>query len=87
MKSIDVLPDNQNAIVKNGVTVRKGSVAAFIANAEIILNEASSAEEKSLATADIKELIHMLEAVGVFKVFELKSDRIKDIIYTRSNLS
>jgi len=49
MRAEDILPEDVNQTVMNGVLVRKGSVGAFLANARIILNSNSIMEDRMLA--------------------------------------
>jgi len=80
MKAADVLPDNANTIERNGKTLRKGSVAAFIANAKLIEASDTAPELRAQAEADLRELVPVLIEVGVFDVFQLRSPRIQALI-------
>ena len=78
MQAQDVLPDGQNFVVKDGVTLRKGSVAAFVGNAQVLQNPDASAQARQDAQRDLVSLIPVLEALGLFDVFELRSPELRD---------
>ncbi len=80
MRAEDILPDNETFVKKDGALLRKGSVAAFIANAKILLDSQSSLEECAIAEKDLIDLIPTLKAVGLFDIFEVKSEKIKKLI-------
>ena len=78
MQAQDVLPDGQDFVVKDGVTLRKGSVAAFIGNAQVLQNPGASAQARQDAQRDLVSLIPVLDALGLFDVFELRSPQLRD---------
>jgi hypothetical protein len=80
MKANDVLPDGVESIERNGKTLRKGSVAAFIANVKLIEASDTPPELRAQAEADLRELVPVLIEVGVFDVFELRSPRIRALV-------
>ena len=73
MKAQDVLPDGEDFTVVNGHTLRKGSVAAFLANARVLEDANTSAADRQAAEQDFASLIPTLDALGLFDVFELRS--------------
>lgn len=73
MQAQDILPDGQDFTVINGSTVRKGSVAAFLANARVLEDASASAEDRQTAQQDLRSLLPTLEALGLFDIFELRS--------------
>lgn len=79
MKPQDILPDNVNSIEANGQILRKGSVAAFMANLSII-EQPVSYQEYENAVKDIIELTPILETLGVFKHFRLRSEKAITLI-------
>jgi len=80
MKAEQVLPDEQNFVESNGLVVRKGSVAAFIANALILQDPNASAAERAEAESDLRELIPALKQLRLFEVFSLKSERLRSLV-------
>lgn len=79
MKPQDILPDNVNSIEANGQILRKGSVAAFMANLSII-EQPVSYQEYENAVKDIIELTPILETLGAFKHFRLRSEKAITLI-------
>ena len=80
MKATDILPDDVNTIERDGRTIRKGSVAAFIANAKLIEASDTPADLRARAEADLRELVQALVDASVFEVFEVRSPKIKALI-------
>jgi hypothetical protein len=74
MKPQDILPDNINTVEVDGKILRKGSVAAFMANIAIIDQPANYPEYEN-AVKDLIELTPVLETLGVFKHFRLRSEK------------
>ncbi len=73
MKAQDVLPDGEDFTTINGRALRKGSVAAFLANARILEDAGTSPADRQAAEDDFASLIPTLDALGLFDVFELRS--------------
>jgi hypothetical protein len=76
MKAHDVLPEGVDALERNGKVLRKGSVAAFIANVKALEASDTPPDARLAAEADLRELVPVLVEVGVFDVFEVRSPRI-----------
>lgn len=80
MKPEEILPDDQNRVaLKNGGTIRKGTVAAFIANIDIIESQEEGSAAYQEAVNDLKTLIPACEE-GLLRHFEVKSPRVRAII-------
>ncbi|ASU85587.1 hypothetical protein CDO52_24775 [Nocardiopsis gilva YIM 90087] len=76
----EILPDGDDHTVLDGLTVRKGTVAAFVANVKALDGvEEGSAEWKMLADR-IRELVPGVRAVGLFDVLTPKSPQLRNII-------
>jgi len=80
MRATDILPDDVNEREFGGMTVRKGSVGAFLVNARILTNAAASAETRSAAERDIIELLPALRALGLFDVFEVRDEKLRAFV-------
>jgi hypothetical protein len=78
MQAQDVLPDGQDFVVRNGLPLRKGSVGAFLVNAQLLQDPTASADAKRVAERDLIDLLPALEALGLFDVFELRSPTLRD---------
>ena len=80
MKPEDMLADNEDFVpLENGGKIRKGTVAAFIANIEIIDDEVIGSIAYQEAVRDLKALIPVCK-LGLLKHFEVKSPRVRAII-------
>ena len=75
MRPEDILPENVNQVTIAGVDVRKGTVAAFVANARLL--EAGTNAE---AEADLRALVPALRALGILEVFEIRDPRLRALV-------
>jgi len=80
IKPEDILPDDKNFAELNGITVRKGTVAASLANAEILESTTATEKEKTEALECIKKLIPALVALGLTKHLHWKNPIIQTMI-------
>jgi len=68
MRPEDLLPDDHDHVQRAGITVRKGSVGAFLANATILLDAGQDAAARNAAERDLLTLLPGLHALGLFDV-------------------
>ena len=80
MRAEDVLADQQNQGQFNGVTVRKGTVGAFLANARLSLDEASSVDDKAIAERDILDALPALHALGLFDILQVRDLALRELV-------
>jgi hypothetical protein len=80
MRPDEILPDNVNEVTIEGLRVRKGSVAAFVASARVVVDEAAGTDAREAARRDIAELLPALDALRIFDVFEVRDARVKAVI-------
>ena len=80
MRAEDLLPDDVNQGQFNGVTVRKGSVGAFLVNARVLSDPAASAESRATAERDILEALPALRAIGLFDVLQVRDERLRALV-------
>jgi hypothetical protein len=76
----DLLPTGVDSGVINGVEVRKGSVAAFVANAKRLNELEPTSQEYVEVLTQLQQLVPALRAVGVFDVFTPRSPALAEII-------
>jgi hypothetical protein len=76
----DILPDGVDSASINGRIVRKGSIAAFLANADILENGNSTAQQKQNAINMLIELAPAVIAIGLHKHVEFKNSQIEQIL-------
>ena len=82
MRAEDVLADQQNQGQFNGVTVRKGTVGAFLANARRWLDEASSEADRHSAERDIVDALPALHALGLFDILQVRDAKLRELVST-----
>ena len=80
MRAEDVLADQQNQGQFNGVTVRKGTVGAFLANARLGLDDTSSIAEKAIAERDILDALPALHALGLFDIVQMRDAALRELL-------
>ena len=81
MRADEFLPDDQDEGRFKGISVRKGSVGAFIFNVRVILDAASAPAEKAAAFKDIEAVIPGLDALGLFEVMEVRDEGIREFVH------
>ncbi|ALA84299.1 TPA: hypothetical protein ACKQCJ_001917 [Stenotrophomonas maltophilia] len=80
MKPQDILPDNQDDMHVNGLTVRKGSVGAFLASVRDWQDPAGSAATRAAAEVDLRDLLPALHALGLFRVMTARDPVLQRLI-------
>ncbi|KTD58144.1 hypothetical protein [Legionella shakespearei] len=80
----DILPDGDDTTTIQGKLVRKGSVAAFLANINIFESLDSSEPQKQAALEMIKTLAPTVIAVGLHQHVVFKNTQIEQILIEAS---
>ena len=80
MRADQVLPDDVNHGQFNGLAIRKGTVAAFLANARTWTRADAGADEREQARAQIAEDVPALRALGLFEVLEIRDERLRALV-------
>ncbi len=83
MRAEDILSDQQNQRLFQGVTVRKGTVGAFLANARVLIEAGTDAPAQAQAERDIVEDLPALRALGLFDVLEIRDPALRHLVETR----
>ena len=83
MRADQILPDDINHGQFNGVTIRKGTVAAFLANARTWADARAGADERAQAQAQIVEDLPALRALGLFDQLEIRDERLRAFVASR----
>ncbi len=76
----DILADNENFVELNGVTVRKGSIAAFLKNIDYFEDINSTDAQKAASLEVIKELVPAIIASGLHRHATFNNKIIQDIL-------
>lgn len=77
MRANEILPDEHNTLSIDGITVRKGSVGAFLATARQWLNPATPDHQRQRAQQDLRELLPALDALGLFEILEVRDPALR----------
>jgi hypothetical protein len=77
MRAEEMLPDDRSHRDFEGVSVRKGTVAAFLANARLWTGDSAFPEERLAAEADMSDALPALRALGLFDVLEIRDERLR----------
>jgi hypothetical protein len=80
MRADQILPDDVSHGQFNGVTIRKGTVAAFLANARTWVRADGDADERAQAQAQIAADLPALRALGLFEVLEIRDERLRTLV-------
>ncbi len=80
MRADQILPDDVNHGQFQGVTIRKGTVAAFLANARTWADARADADERAQAGAQIVEDLPALRALGLFETLEIRDERLRAFV-------
>ena len=77
MRAEQVLAETVNETEINGVTIRKGTVAAFLANARVWIDASASEAARTQVEADMVDALPALRAVGLFDVLEIRDSALR----------
>ncbi len=80
MKPEDVLPDDVNHGLIQGVTVRKGTMGAFLNNARTWLDPRATARAREEAERDLRALVPAARALGLFEICDIRDPRLRALI-------
>lgn len=80
MKAEDILPDDVNLANFGGLQVRKGTIAAFLANAQTFLDKGSSDAERHNAENLMIQALPAMRALKVFEVFQITDGGLRELI-------
>ncbi|MDR6600078.1 hypothetical protein J2732_001061 [Achromobacter deleyi] len=77
MQAQDVLPDGRDQGTFNGVAVRKGTVGAFLANAQVCLDASAAPQAVAAARRDIRDALPALRALGLFDILQIQDASLR----------
>jgi hypothetical protein len=80
MRAEDVLPDDIDSGEFKGMTIRKGTIAAFLANARTWLDADAAPDATATAGARIVEALPALDALGLFEILRIADPRLRAFI-------
>jgi hypothetical protein len=76
----NILPDGVDNTAINGIVVRKGTIAAFLANTDILENPNASEKQKQEAINAMKELAPAVITIGLHKHVIFKNPEVEQIL-------
>ena len=76
----DVLADGVDHATVGGIAVRKGTVAAFLANATALAATPDGSPEFEEIAAEIRAARPALDAIGLFEVLAVRDPRVADVL-------
>jgi hypothetical protein len=77
MRADQILPDHLDHVALNGATIRKGTIAAFLANSRVLTDRAADPSARAMAEADLVALLPALRATGLFDVVEIRDAALR----------
>ena len=80
MKPEDILPDGVDSTILNGRKVRKGTIAAFLANTDVLNDPKASKQQKQQAIQTMKELAPAILAIGLHQHVTFKNEIAERIL-------
>ena len=81
----DILSDDQSTTTINGIEVRKGSIAAFLKNIDIIEDHFAPEQHKLDAVQIMKDLAPAVVAAGLHKHAIFRNKIVQDILDKESS--
>ena len=80
MRATDMLPDHLNHTERQGVVIRKGTVGAFLVNAQIWTDPTATAASRQTAERDLLDALPALRALGLFDVLSIRNDALRQFV-------
>jgi hypothetical protein len=87
VKPEDVLADAEDFVTLNGVTVRKGSIAAFLKNIDLLEDSDSSELQKAAALDALRALAPAMIASGLTKHATFRNKSVHDILDDKAGVA
>ena len=75
-----LMPDDQNFAQVNGVTVRKGTMGAFLANLRILRSMPSDSPDREAIIEQLRQGIPTMRENGLFELFTFRSPELAEAI-------
>ena len=77
ISSADLYPDGVDTKLYHGIEARKGTMAAVLANIEVLESPSSSHEQKQLALEQIKHDGLVIIATGLYRCVQWKNELVQ----------
>lgn len=83
MRAQDFLPDEVDAVKVDGLSVRKGSIGAFLRNAVAFADPAVTGAARAAVLRDIEDGLPGLRALGLFDILEIRDPALRAFVEAR----
>src|ERR1700722_20710132 len=80
VRAEQLLPDDQNFAELNGITVRKGTMGAFLANLRILSGMTGDAPGREAILEQLRLGIPTMRENGLFELFTFRSPELAEAI-------
>jgi hypothetical protein len=80
MRAEDILPSDVDEAAFKDVTVRKGTVGAFLANIKVLSDPNASRDDHAAAERDLVDALPALCALGLFDALQIRDPRVRAIV-------
>lgn len=80
MRPEDVLPEAASYANFDGLTIRKGTVAAFLANAQMWLDPKADVVTHAKAEQLMLDAVPALQKLGLFAVLEIRDAELRRLV-------
>lgn len=77
MRAEQLLPDHADRIEADGTTIRKGTVGAFLVNAQVLTDPNAAPADRARAEADTIDALPALRALGQFDVLDVRDPALR----------
>jgi hypothetical protein len=75
-----LMPDDQSFAQVNGVTVRKGTMGAFLANLKILSSMPRDSPDREAIIEQLRQGIPTMRENGLFELFTFRSPELAEAI-------
>lgn len=80
MKAEELLPDHVNTGEFNGITVRKGTIGAFLINVKTVEKPDMTDAQREQLFEEMRQAVPALQALGLLDVFEARDPALRSFI-------
>jgi antirestriction protein ArdC len=80
MRADQILPDDVDHGEFQGVPIRKGTVAAFLANARAWTQAGADTDARAQAAREIERDLPALRALGLFDILEIRDEELRAFV-------
>jgi hypothetical protein len=75
-----LMPDDKSFAEVNGITVRKGTMGAFLANLRILSSMPPDAPDREAVVEQVRRALPTMRENGLFELFSFRSPELAEAI-------